>query len=199
MIEFKNSLGYTLVGNLNKPKNAGAIVIFAHGLHSGKHSSRNNAIAEALNKKGIAVFLIDFTGHGDSDGTMYEVTVEQMADDLKCAIDHIAKDFKRIGISGSSLGGTVALLEASTDNRITAMVLRAPPSKGYYRYAKKIKIPVMILQGSEDIGILAEARTLIESLAGEKKLDLIKGASHLFEGYTDEMVKRTVDWFTAYL
>lgn len=199
---FKNLKGYKLAGRLNRPKaKASAIVIFSHGLYSGKHSSRNNAISDALLEKGIATFLVDFTGHGESQGTIDEATVEQMADDLGAAIDYIEglKEFRKIGISGSSLGGTVAILRAADDKRISTMALRAPPSEGYYEYAKKIKISVMILQGGEDIGILSESKELINALAGEKKLEIIKGASHLFEGHIEDMVDRTVDWFVGHL
>jgi len=201
-IIIRNTKGYRLAAVLNRPqKKADAVVIFSHGLYSGKNSSRNNAISGALLKKGIATFLIDFTGHGESEGTIDEATIEQMADDLGTAIDYIKelKEFQRIGISGSSMGGTVAILRAAADKRIDAMVLRAPPTEGYYEHAKKIKIPVMILQGSEDMAIFEESKELINSLTGEKKLEIIQGASHLFEGYVWEMVDKTVEWFVKYL
>ncbi len=201
-IVIRNTKRYRLAAVLNRPqKKADAVVIFSHGLYSGKNSSRNNAISGALLKKGIAAFLIDFTGHGESEGTIDEATIEQMANDLGAAIDYIKelKEFQRIGISGSSMGGTVAILRAAVDKRIDAMVLRASPTEGYYEYAKKIKIPVMILQGSDDMAILAESKELINSLAGEKKLEIIQGASHLFEGHVEEMVDKTVEWFVKYL
>ena len=201
-IMFRNKQGYKLIAILKKPqKKTAAIVIFSHGLSSGKGSSRNNAISDALIEKGIATFLLDFTGHGESEGSIDEASVEQMAGDLGAAIDYIEglKEFKKIGISGSSLGGTVAILAAAADKRMSAMVLRAPPSGGYYEHAKKIKIPVMILQGNVNIDMLAESRELLKSLGGEKKLEIIEGASHLFEGHMDEMVEKTVLWFMKWL
>ncbi|MCK5629491.1 MAG: alpha/beta fold hydrolase [Nanoarchaeota archaeon] len=201
-IMFRNKQGYKLIAILKNPqKKTAAIVIFSHGLSSGKDSSRNNAISDALIEKGIATFLLDFTGHGESEGSIDEASVEQMAGDLGAAIDYIEglKEFKKIGISGSSLGGTVAILTVAADKRISAMVLRAPPSEGYYEHAKKIKIPVMILQGIVNIGMLAESRELLKSLGGEKKLEIIEGASHLFEGHMGEMVEKTVLWFMKWL
>jgi alpha-beta hydrolase superfamily lysophospholipase len=199
---FQNLKGYGLAGILKRPKKKSeTVVIFSHGLYSGKDSRRNKAIAEALIEKGISAFLIDFTGHGESEGQIIEATVQQMADDLGSALHYIEsrKEFKKIGLSGSSLGGTVAILRASTDKRIDTMVLRNSPSEGYYEYARNIKFPVMILQGGADRTILQESKKLLDALGGDKKLEIIEGATHLFEGHEKEMVEKTVTWFVKYL
>ena len=49
----------TLKGNLEIPKGAKGIVLFAHGSGSGRHSPRNNYVAEVLNKAGLATLLMD--------------------------------------------------------------------------------------------------------------------------------------------
>src|SRR5437764_12282868 len=46
-------------GNLHIPENSGAIVVFAHGSGSSRHSPRNQYVAEMLNEAGIATLLVD--------------------------------------------------------------------------------------------------------------------------------------------
>src|SRR4051812_5889504 len=49
----------TLEGNLSLPEGASAVVLFAHGSGSGRHSPRNRHVARALNEAKLATRLID--------------------------------------------------------------------------------------------------------------------------------------------
>jgi predicted alpha/beta-hydrolase family hydrolase len=49
----------TLDGDLTVPAGAGAIVVFAHGSGSSRHSPRNRAVAEGLQEAGLATLLMD--------------------------------------------------------------------------------------------------------------------------------------------
>src|SRR5208282_5531579 len=51
-----------LPGTLRIPRNAFALVIFAHGSGSSRLSPRNIMVAEALNRRGIATLLFDLLG-----------------------------------------------------------------------------------------------------------------------------------------
>jgi dipeptidyl aminopeptidase/acylaminoacyl peptidase len=175
-------------------------VVFAHGLHSGKDSPRNIHIARGLNDKGLATFLLDFTGHGESEGTMTDVSVEQLASDLKSAVTFLAStegvDSRQIGICGSSFGGTTALVAAASDERIRVLVLRSAPVEGYYSFADKVTVPTLIVQGEAD-PIVRESMELIKHLHGEKKIELIKGAGHLYERpeQLEQAKSAIVKWF----
>jgi hypothetical protein len=58
-----------LAGILHKPKNAYALVVFAHGSGSSRLSPRNTMVAEALNDRDIATLLFDLlTSHEDGRG-----------------------------------------------------------------------------------------------------------------------------------
>src|ERR1035437_7532462 len=48
-----------LAGTLHLPASASALVVFAHGSGSSRFSSRNIAVANALNAQGIATLLFD--------------------------------------------------------------------------------------------------------------------------------------------
>ncbi len=114
----KNDKGFRLVANIlgfekgmSKP-----VVIFAHGLRSSKDSPRNIYIAEGLAENGFCCFLLDFTGHGESEGDASSATVEQFAQDIGISLDYIngkeGVNPERIGICGSSIGGTAGPRES---------------------------------------------------------------------------------------
>lgn len=204
-ITFKNNKGFRLVAEIVGLKKGitQPVVIFAHGLNSSKSSRRNLHIAEGLVEKGFCCFLLDFTGHGESEGGSSDVSVEQFVHDLGAASDYLSRlgiDTARTGICGSSLGGTAALVRAATDKRIKALALRSAPAEGYYQYANKVHIPVLIVQGDAD-PIMKESLILYEKLAGEKRLVLIKGADHLYskEEHLREAREAVVQWFVEKL
>src|ERR1700704_2556318 len=48
-----------LDGDLRMPERASGLVIFAHGSGSGRFSTRNRQVAEALGQAGLATLLLD--------------------------------------------------------------------------------------------------------------------------------------------
>src|SRR3954471_12418796 len=51
--------GARLIGSLGLPTSARAVVLFAHGSGSSRHSPRNRAVARALRQAGMGTLLID--------------------------------------------------------------------------------------------------------------------------------------------
>ncbi len=200
---FKTSRGMKLSGALlatdESPQD---VVIFSHGTGSNKSSPRNRGIAESLLESGIASFLFDFTGHGESDGVLEQSTQDQQFDDIISALDFLDEQTfiqtRFIGINGSSTGGTVALRAAAVDPRIQVMVLRVPRNFDIIQYAPLVQAPTLIIQGSEDHIVLPEAIEIYEALKCKKKLHIIEGAGHLFSEkpeYAQEMCDVTCGWF----
>ena len=162
-------------------------------------------IAERLVASGIAAFLIDFTGHGDSEGDIRDATVEQMADDLRSAIDYIsteaAVDAERIGLSGSSSGGIVSTPEAAGDERVRVLVLRSVPAEDLFEAAARIRATTLVIAGANDIPIVEEDRALADAIAGPHHFDVVPHAGHLFEGpgEMERVADLSVDWFVSHL
>ena len=202
-VTFKTSRGLKLSGALLSPdENVRDVVVFSHGTGSSKSSPRNRGIAEKLLDSGIASFLFDFTGHGESDGVFEQSTQDQQFDDLVSALDWLDEQTfvqtRIIGVNGSSTGGTVAVRAAAEDPRIQAMVLRVPRDYGIAQYAPLVQAPTLILQGSEDKIVLPEAKEIYEALTCQKELRIVEGAGHLFEEkpeYSREMIDATCGWF----
>jgi fermentation-respiration switch protein FrsA (DUF1100 family) len=91
-LKLKNRHGLSLAAVLLVPDGAKAppVVAFAHGWGSSKASPRNREIADALVDAGIAAFLFDFTGHGDSEGDANATGLREQSEDLTDALDFLA-------------------------------------------------------------------------------------------------------------
>lgn len=180
------------------------VVVFAHGFDSGKDSPRGRAVAEHLRELGLATFLIDFTGHGDSQGVKRESTIERQVDDLRSAIDYVAGadgiDPDAVGVNGASSGGLVTLMEALEDARVKAIVLRGPRTDGMIGYAPMYHAPILIIQGEFD-PLLAGSTLFYESLRGDNRLEVISAADHLFSApdQMDQVIEVTSRWFKTRL
>ncbi len=119
-VEFRNSRGLRLVGNLHTAKSDAGIIL-AHGFTSDKSATgRFDSLSEALHKPGYGVLAFDFSGCGESDPEI--LAAHNMVDDLRSAINFMRSSGpSRIGLYGHSLGGTICLKCA--DAGVQTMVL----------------------------------------------------------------------------
>jgi predicted phosphoribosyltransferase/dienelactone hydrolase len=190
-----------LVGILTTPAERGAfpLVVFVHGLGSGKDSPRNRVIAERLVEAGIATLLFDLSGHGESSADRTE-GIEAFVRDLEAAFawagsqDDVKPDL--IGIAGSSLGATVAVRALSEGKvRPKTMVLRGPPIEP--EEFQQVHVPSLVLVGSRDSLRFDAERSVAEN--PDLTLSIVDGASHLFEepGTLEEALRHTVGWFSS--
>lgn len=202
---FLNGAGYRLAATLYVPSGPGPwpLVVFAHGLMSGRRSPRSLPIAEALLSVGIAAFLFDFTGHGDSEGSLEESTFTRQVDDLSHAVAYArgleAIDSQRWGLNGASSGGAVAVALSVKESPL-AMVLRGPRLDDVMHLAARITCPTLIVQGELD-PLLPVSGQFYRHMACIKDLKVIRGADHIFQDPTafQEALAATVEWFSRYL
>ena len=123
--------GIRLHGTLHLPETPDPpVVIGAHGLLSTGDSPKQRALAERLNRCGIAFFRFDHRGCGQSQGIFSDVTTfEGRRRDLAAAIQAI---FSRIspdcplGLFGSSMGGAVCLAMVGEYDVRAVVTLAAP-------------------------------------------------------------------------
>ena len=133
------SNGFNLAGTISKPLAASArpvpAVILAAG--SGPLDRDETAygipifgqLAGRLADAGFLVLRYDKRGVGQSGGRIESATMSDYADDLRAAVKFLAerKDTARryLAVVGHSEGGSVAMLAAGKEKRITALVLVA--------------------------------------------------------------------------
>lgn len=101
-------------------------VICCHGMLSTKDGPKHVMLAEELERAGLPCLRFDFAGRGASEGRLEDLCFSGQVDDLEAAIELLAaRGVRRVGLFGSSMGGAVALLAASRDERVVAIATLA--------------------------------------------------------------------------
>jgi alpha-beta hydrolase superfamily lysophospholipase len=123
--------GFRLTGTLHLPdRQRPHVVIGCHGLLADRSSPKQIALAEALNRIGIAYLRFDHRGCGDSQGGLEpESLLSSRCRDLYHAIERMQTHSgvgAVVGLFGSSFGGTVAMATAA-DCQVPAVVTYAAP------------------------------------------------------------------------
>jgi putative phosphoribosyl transferase len=200
-----------LAGDLTIPEGARAIVIFAHGSGSSRLSPRNRYVAEELQKAGIATLLMDLL-------TPAEEQIDQQAEGrLRFDIDLLAGRLDAVsdwvsanrstrgfvtGYFGASTGAAAALMAAARrERKVKAVVSRGGRPDLADQALAGVKAPTLLVVGGRDPVVLGLNRLALDGLLCEKRLDVVPGATHLFEepGALEQVAALAVDWFRAHL
>jgi dienelactone hydrolase len=197
-------------GNLSLPDHAIALVLFAHGSGSSRHSPRNQFVARTLNVAGLATLLFDLL-------TPEEELVDTRTAELRFDIDLLAKRLVhattwakqqeqtsalRIGYFGSSTGGAAALVAAAEPpQEVGAVVSRGGRPDLAGDALPKVKAPTLLIVGGEDDIVIELNEQARDQMRCKVKLEIIPGATHLFEepGALEQVAKLASDWFVAHL
>lgn len=199
-----------LNGDLAIPADARGLVIFAHGSGSGRHSPRNRAVAQELCDGRLATLLLDLLT-GDEEQTD-EVTAEfrfdipLLADRVVTAIDwataHAPTGVLPLGVFGASTGAAAALVAAAKrPARVRAVVSRGGRPDLADSALEIVTAPTLLIVGGRDEVVLRVNRQALSRLGGPKQLQVVPGATHLFEepGTLDRVARLATDWFGEHL
>jgi dienelactone hydrolase len=198
--------GVTLEGTLVLPPTASAVVIFAHGSGSSRHSPRNRYVAGVLQDAGIGTLLFDLLTR-DED-TVYEnrFNIELLTERLKSTTIWLRMQPRTAGFSlgyfGASTGTASALRAAAgLGKEIGAVVSRGGRPDLAGDALERIAAPTLLIVGGEDREVIVLNRTAQRRMHCPSKLVIVPGASHLFEepGTLDAALDATADWFTSHL
>jgi putative phosphoribosyl transferase len=202
--------GVRLAGDLTIPPDASGIVVFAHGSGSGRFSPRNRAVAGMLVDAGLATLLMDL------------LTAEEEAHDLRtghlrfdvgllgrrviAAIDWLATDAAAgqlpVGCFGASTGAAAALIAAAErPQRVGAVVSRGGRPDLAGEALPRVTAPTLLIVGGKDVEVLRLNQQALAALAGEARLEIVPGATHLFEepGALAHVAALARDWFLRHL
>jgi dienelactone hydrolase len=199
-----------LAADLSVPESPRGIVIFAHGSGSGRHSPRNQAVAQALQRRGLATLLADLL-------TMEEETVDRVTASLRFNIDLLGRravalvDWVhqdpilrplRIGLFGASTGAAAALVAAAARPReVAAVVSRGGRSDLAGVALPQVTAPTLLLVGGLDTEVIDLNQWAKIRLHGPVSLSIVPGATHLFEepGALEEVASQAGAWFVTHL
>jgi putative phosphoribosyl transferase len=197
-------------GNLNIPERSTALVLFAHGSGSSRHSPRNRFVAEALNEGGIATLLIDLLTRDeesiDLETAQLRFNIPLLADRLSAATNWMrtqtATENLRIGYFGASTGAAAALVAAAKHPDIVdAIVSRGGRPDLAGAHLKNVHAPTLLIVGSHDPVVIELNQQAASELTVEYRLEIIPAAGHLFEepGTLEHVAELAREWFEDYL
>jgi putative phosphoribosyl transferase len=199
-----------LSGNLTVPENAMALVLFAHGSGSSRHSPRNQFVARTLNRAGLGTLLFDLLTPEEEALDVctreHRFNIGLLADRLVHA-SNWAKQQKqthdlRVGYFGSSTGGAAALVAAAElPQAVGAVVSRGGRPDLAGDALPTVQAPTLLIVGGNDDIVIELNEMARDQMRCEVKLEIIPGATHLFEepGALEEVAKLAGNWFVNHL
>ena len=199
-----------LPGNLTIPENAVALVLFAHGSGSSRHSPRNQFVARTLNGAGLATLLFDLLTPEEEATDMrtreHRFNIGLLADRLVHATRWAKRQEQtrdlQVGYFGSSTGGAAALVAAAEiPNDVHAVVSRGGRPDLAGDALPNVQAPTLLIVGGNDDIVIELNEMARDRLRCEVKLEIVPGATHLFEesGALEKVAKLAADWFVDYL
>jgi putative phosphoribosyl transferase len=201
--------GLSLAGFLAVPEPAQGLVVFAHGSGSSRFSRRNRFVAETLNEAGIATLLFDLLRPEEEIIDQYtrefRFDIDLLTHRLNGAIDWAGQ--KRataalpIGLFGASTGAAAALnAAAARGEKVAAVVSRGGRPDLASEHLAQVKAPTLLIVGGEDDVVIELNRQAAAQLSVEHRLEIIPGATHLFEeaGKLEQVANLARDWFLHY-
>jgi putative phosphoribosyl transferase len=194
---------------LSIPVGASAIVLFAHGSGSGRHSTRNTRVAEVLQAAGLATLLVDLlTGEEqarDARTGLLRFDIDLLGARVVSASRWLAAQPTTgalpQGYFGASTGAAAALTAAAERPDIFAIVSRGGRPDLAGDAIRRVRAPTLLLVGSADVPILPLNEEAADVMGRGSELIVIPGATHLFEepGALEEVARLSAGWFVRHL
>jgi dienelactone hydrolase len=193
------------------PPRASALVVFAHGSGSSRFSSRNRAVAESLQRRGLGTVLLDLLTRDeeriDLQTMEYRFDIDRLGTRVVAATDWLQRraDLRTlpIGCFGASTGAAAALIAAAERPEIVrAVVSRGGRPDLAGSALPKVKAPTLLIVGGRDepvIDLNETAKARMQS--AQVELKIVAGATHLFEepGTLEQVEDLAGEWFLRYL
>ncbi len=202
----------SIVGDLGIPPRAHGIVLFAHGSGSSRHSPRNRFVAEELQKANLATLLMDLLtpkeeALDEATGGSLRFDIGLLSGRLETASDWIRANPSTsqlpLGYFGASTGAAAALVAAAAGwrGKVSAVVSRGGRPDMAHDALGAVKAPTLLIVGGADEAVIELNRQALQMLSCEKRLEIVPGATHLFEepGTLEQVAWLAADWFDRYL
>jgi putative phosphoribosyl transferase len=199
-----------LEGNLEIPKEATGVVLFAHGSGSSRHSPRNRYVAGVLNHHRVGTLLVDLLtareGEVDEITRQLRFDINLLTERLAGITDWLVKQPSlrglRIGYFGASTGAAAALKAAA----LRPAVVKAVVSRGGRPdlagdALPRVSAPTLLIVGGYDDTVLELNRDAMSQMTCKTELKIVPGATHLFEepGTLEQVARLAAEWFAEHL
>jgi putative phosphoribosyl transferase len=202
--------GVALNADLSLPADSLGLVVFAHGSGSSRRSARNRAVADVLHHGRFGTLLLDLLTEEEelTDATTAEFRFDigLLADRVVAALDwgqaHEPTSSMRLGLFGASTGSAAALIAAAKRPAIVrAVVSRGGRPDLAEASLEIVTAPTLLIVGGRDDVVVELNRQAFARLTGPKELQIVPGATHLFEepGTLERVSLLAREWFARHL
>ncbi|MDT4945131.1 MAG: putative phosphoribosyl transferase [Pseudonocardiales bacterium] len=202
--------GVSLEVDIMVPDPARGLVVFAHGSGSSRHSPRNRLIAQDLHDAGLATALIDLltareeqrdylSGELRFNIPLLAVRVVALTD---WVVEHEPTSGLGVGLFGASTGAAAALVAAAhRPDSVQAVVSRGGRPDLAGDFLRMVHQPTLLIVGGNDPEVIELNRKAMTELRGPKRLEIVPGATHLFEepGTLQQVARLAKDWLLQHL
>jgi putative phosphoribosyl transferase len=194
-------------GDLTVPDAAIAVVLFAHGTGSGRHSPRNRYVAEVLQQAQLATLLLDLLTPEeeafDEQTAQLRFDIGLLGERLVLAADWLREREETrelpIGCFGASTGAAAALIAAAErPQAVGAVVSRGGRPDLAEDVLERVEAPTLLIVGGLDTTVVELNEQALRRLrVAAKKLEIVPGATHLFPepGALEQVAQLARDWF----
>jgi|SRR5690606_10128312 dienelactone hydrolase len=197
--------GAAHAGDLQLPATPRGIVLFAHGSGSSRLSPRNRYVADVLVRQGMATLLFDLLTPEEDAQPRARFDIGLLTRRLLTATAWLADvpEVARlpIGYFGASTGAAAALRAAAIQPQVRAVVARGGRPDLAEPELRNVEAATLLIVGGNDPQVLALNRAACAQLRGTRRLEVIPGATHLFEepGALEAVAELAPSWFERYL
>ena len=199
--------GQEIKANVGGEARLGTIV-FAHGSGSSRHSPRNRHVAEILEQAGFQTVLLDLLTDSEEQRDLrtrehrfdIDLLTRRVVNAMGWLRDQGGVD--PIGLFGASTGAAAALRAAADDKtEASALVSRGGRPDLAGDALDEVEAPTLLIVGGNDPQVLSLNRQALEHLNDRSSLEVVEGATHLFEepGKLDEVARLASEWFERHL
>jgi dienelactone hydrolase len=192
-----------LAATVTVPHDGHGTVVFAHGSGSGRHSPRNQFVATALNDAGFTTVLADLLTPAeervDARSGEHRFDIALLTERVVHLVDWVRDP---VGLFGASTGAAAALIAAAErPDVVRAVVSRGGRPDLAGDSLPRVQAPTLLIVGGRDDVVLGLNRQAFDTLLCEKQLDVVPGATHLFEepGALEQVAELAAAWFARYL
>ncbi len=195
-----------LPGDLDLPHDAAALVLFAHGSGSSRQSARNRHVAEVLHRHHLGTLLFDLLSPDEATDrrNVFDIALlgARVGMALAWASNQSALSGLPLGLCGASTGAAAALVAAAArPGSVAAVVSRGGRPDLAADCLARVDSPTLLIVGSADQEVLALNRAALRLLTCTRRLEVVPGATHLFEepGALDCVAEIAAAWFESHL
>jgi putative phosphoribosyl transferase len=198
--------GLSLPGELAIPEQAIGVVVFAHGSGSSRRSPRNVRVAERLRAEGLGTLLFDLLTDDEAGDRGKVFDIGLLARRLEEAVGWLGGERAArqlpIAFFGASTGAAAALVAAAHLRAdVAAVVSRGGRPDLAGDALEAVTAPTLLIVGGADLRVLELNRQAQGRLRCETRLEIVSGATHLFEepGALERVAELAAGWFADHV